>query len=476
MFRAAKEDPSLGVAYFERESRRFIDGDSGTLVRFLVRNFAATTSEAAEQFEVSGLDPEDSFGEDDGDVGAAVSDRRAQVPKRDLDGDSPGGDSGGAGAGAAARDTTEGNRDSRRRTDNSDRKGASRRAREGSDRSLRRPSNQATSAQAPREHCTALVSELPRDYRRNDLDRLFRDGGVPGRVVFDGSEHALLEFRSQSERDAAIRACDKREILGRRVTVCALEERDRVFIGGIPKQAPERRVRDVIERSGGRTKRIVVMSGFAFATYDSGLAAHEAIRGLRTARIDGRSLTVLFARPKLQPARGESPAPPSSREPPRGSSSRERPRGSSRERPRGSSRERPRGSSRERPRVTLRDSPPPPSLPPRRARNPTPTDGPGSYKFVTVFFDALGEYARNAYHRMQAETDRAPTERLGRGRYRRRDSRDRSPEQVRRRTPPRDLPRRGNITLRARSRSRDRARRTTPPRDDRFDGRRMDRR
>jgi len=142
-----------------------------------------------------------------------------------------------------------------------------------------------------------LFENLSRDYEEEDLIEFIKKEGLEGEVYYAADPYAIISMDTKSARDQIIANRNGAELLKKRMELSALVDRNRLFIGNLPKRLDADYIERDLEKQGGSFLSLSMKSGYCFITYDTGLEAHMAARRLRKHSIEGTRLTVEFAKP-----------------------------------------------------------------------------------------------------------------------------------------------------------------------------------
>mmetsp|Transcript_2578 Transcript_2578/g.3929 ORF Transcript_2578/g.3929 Transcript_2578/m.3929 type:complete len:336 (+) Transcript_2578:120-1127(+) len=284
LFKEAKADKSLGVAYFEAEAGRIIGPSTEDVAKYLISNFDHLESSYVDSIKEKDLDD----GEDDGRGGD--NDEEDSDEERSRGG----------------RDNSDERRDTSRAFETEHREWNQNDGSNNTGNSVRELHSRGSEEKEKRNRGNdvganmILCCNLPDDCIETDVHEIFTRADVPGvSVYFCGSNYAVVELADKKNRDQALAKCSGAKVRSRLVELSAMETRKRIFIGNIPKRMSQSEIEKEFEAEGGRFDRLYLKSGYCFISYQTAIRAHRACRKLKKFSLAGTRLTVEFAKPLL---------------------------------------------------------------------------------------------------------------------------------------------------------------------------------
>eukprot|EP00466_Bigelowiella_natans_P021454 jgi/Bigna1/133448/aug1.21_g8156 len=254
LFKEAKADKSLGVAYFEAEAGRIIGPSTEDVAKYLISNFDHLESSYVDSIKEKDLDD----GEDDGRGGD--NDEEDSDEERSRGG----------------RDTSDERRDTSRAFETEHREWNQNDGSNNTGNSVRELHSRGSEEKEKRNRGNdvganmILCCNLPDDCIETDVHEvrdeelwqcnvgvlmvkkkmlIFTRADVQGvSVYFCGSNYAVVELADKKNRDQALAKCSGAKVRSRLVELSAMETRKRIFIGNIPKRMSQ----SEIEKGAGK--------------------------------------------------------------------------------------------------------------------------------------------------------------------------------------------------------------------------------
>ncbi|KAL8229797.1 hypothetical protein R6Q57_014697 [Mikania cordata] len=164
-----------------------------------------------------------------------------------------------------------------------------------------------------------FIGGLVRDVVEEDLSELCEPFGdvvevrlVRNRDTNESKGFAFVAFRTKVVAQKAIEVLHNKEFKGRTLRCSLSESKYRLFIGNVPKNWTDDDFKKVIEATGPGSEVIELIKdpqnptrnrGFAFVEYYNNACADYSRQKLSSAgfKLDGNTLTVTWADPKISP-------------------------------------------------------------------------------------------------------------------------------------------------------------------------------